>query len=454
MRRQRTVIIGAGSLGRSLASALAREGQEVTLVDSNPARLEGLEGVGDLRPLAGSATSLRVLRQAGVAEADAVVALTGEDSANALVCGLAKRLGARACIARVRDAELAASAQAVGLDRIGIDQVISPEGLAVDALSRIAVAPGCVDALDLADGRIVLRAFIVAADAPFAGLSVEEARRLLPGTWLVVALGSADGWSVPGPQARLRAGEPVYICAAADDLERLLPALDPQARAPRRALVVGAGDIGEPLAGRLDRAGLRVQLLEADPQLAERAALELAAGGGGVEVLRGTIADADLSARLGLPECDLLIAASPRDQDNLMAALLARARGVRRILAVAHHGPTVKLMGSLDIDAVVSPRRLAAGAVQRAVRGQGVAQLARLSDEHLEIIELTVAPGARATRHPLRQFGLPRGCLVLAIAEREGAVRIPGPDTRCQAGDRVVLVCAREHEAQAARVFA
>ncbi|MCX8039942.1 MAG: NAD-binding protein, partial [Planctomycetota bacterium] len=393
MRRQRTVIIGAGSLGRSLASALAREGQEVTVIDSDAVRLDGLEGVGDLRPLVGSATSLRVLRQAGVAEADVVVALTGEDSANALVCGLAKRLGARTCIARVRDAELAASAQAVGLERIGIDQVISPEGLAVDALARIALSPGCVDAMDLAEGHIVLRALVVAADAPLAGRSIAEARQQLPGTWLVAALGDADGWTVPGPQDRLLAGEPAYVCAADDDIARLVPAFDPHATAPRRALIVGAGDIGQPLAAQLDRAGLRVQLLEADPARAEQAALELAAADAGVEVLRGTIADADLAHRLGLSDCDLLIAASAQDQDNLMAALLARARGVRRILAVAHHAPTVKLMGSLDIDAVVCPRRLAASAIQRAVRGKAVAHLARLSDEHLEILELTVAAG-------------------------------------------------------------
>lgn len=451
-RRQRYVILGAGSLGRSLATNLARDGHEVTLVDADPARLDGLAGVADLRPLVGSATSLKVLRQAGAGSADVVVALTGEDSANALVCGLAKQLGARTAIARVRDAELAASATEVGLDRIGIDLAISPEGLAVDALVRIAIAPACVDALDLAGGRVALRAFVVAPSSPLAGRTVGEARSLVPGRWLVAALGGADGWNVPGPDARLAAKEPAYVCAAADEIDVLLRGFDPEARPPRRVVVVGAGPIGEPVARRLAAEGLRVQLLESDPALAERAGLEVADAG--VEVLCGAMTDAELVGRAGIGSADVLLATGEEDQDNLMAALLARARGVRRVVAVANHEPTTRLMGSLDLDAVVSPRRLAAGMVQRAVRGKSVAQLSRLSDEHLEFLELTVGKDSPASHRTLRHLGLPRGSLVLASADASGAVAIPGPDTAFAVGDHVVVACVSEQEAAVARAFA
>lgn len=451
-RLQRYVILGAGSLGRSLATALARDGHEVTLVDADPSRLDGLSGVADLQALVGSANSLRTLRQAGAATADVVVALSGSDSGNAMFCGLAKRLGAKTTIARVRDAELAAAAAEVGLDRMGIDMVISPEGLAVDALVRIALAPACIDALDLAHGRVALRALVLAPGSPLAGRTVAEARLLSPGRWLVAALGGADGWNVPGPESRLGAREPVYVCAAADELDVLVNVFDPQARKPRRVVVVGAGAIGEPVAARLAQAGVRVQLLESDARLAERAALDLA--GAGVEVLHGAVTDADLMARARIGEADVLLATGEEDQDNLMAALLARARGVARVIAVANHEPTAKLMGSLDLDAVVSPRRLAAGVVQRAVRGKSVAQLSRLSDEHLEFLELTVGAQAPATQKPLRQLGLPRGCLVLATATPQGAVAIPGPETVFAAGDHVVVACACEQEAAVTRLFA
>jgi trk system potassium uptake protein TrkA len=451
-RRQRFLVLGAGSLGRSLATRLARDGGEVTLVDDEAGRLEGLAEVADLRPVHGSATSLRVLRQAGAADADVVLALTGSDSANALVCGLAKRLGARTAIARVRDPELAAAAAEVGLASIGIDQAISPEGLAVEALIRIALSPGCIDALDLADGRVALRAVVVARGAPLAGRTVEEARRLVPGGWLVAAVGGADGWRIPGPGAVLAAGEPAYICAPAGELAALVPHLDPAARAPRRVVVVGAGAIGDGVARALASAGLRVQLLESDAAEAERAALDLAEAG--VEVLGGVLADAGLAERLRIGAADVLLATASEDQDNLMAALLARARGVARVVAVAHHEPTARLMASLDLDAVVSPRRLAAAVVQRAVRGRSVAQLSRLSDEHLEFVDLTVPEGARAVGRTLRHLGLPRGCLVLARAAADGAVAVPGPDTAFAAGDRVVVACASEHDAAVARAFA
>ena len=451
-RRQRYVILGAGSLGRSLAGRLARDGQAVTLVDAEGGRLEGLDGAADLQVMAGSATSLRVLRAAGVGSADVVVALTGEDAANALICGLAKRLGATTTIARVRDPELAAAASEVGLDRIGIDLAISPEGLAVDALQRIATASGCVDALDLADGRVALRAFVVGKESPLAGVTIEEARRIAPGRWLIAALGGAEGWSVPGPQARLLPGEPAYVCCAAEEVAGLVPVFVPGSRPVHRVAVVGAGAIGEPLAARLAASGLRVLLLESDALAAERAALDLA--GGTVEVLCGAMTDADLVARARIGACDVLVATGVSDQDNLMAALLARARGVRRVVAVAHHEPTVKLMASLDLDAVVSPRRLAGAAVQRAVRGRTIAQLSRLSDEHLEFLELQVAAASLATTRPLRRLGLPRGSLVLAVAGVDASVAIPGPETQFAAGDHVVIACGLDQEAAVTRVFA
>jgi trk system potassium uptake protein TrkA len=335
---------------------------------------------------------------------------------------------------------------------MGIDMVISPEGLAVDALVRIALAPACIDALDLAQGRVALRALVLAPGSPLAGHTVAEARILAPGRWLVAALGGADGWNVPGPESRLGAREPVYVCAAADELDVLVSIFDPQARKPRRVVGVGAGAIGEPVAARLAQAGVRVQLLESDGRRAEHAALDLA--GTGVEVLHGAVTDADLMARARIGEADVLLATGEEDQDNLMAALLARARGVARVIAVANHEPTAKLMGSLDLDAVVSPRRLAAGVVQRAVRGKSVAQLSRLSDEHLEFLELTVGAEAPAGQRPLRQLGLPRGCLVLATATAKGAVAIPGPDTVFAAGEHVVVACACEQEAAVTRLFA
>lgn len=451
-RRQRYVILGAGSLGRSLATALARDGHDVSLVDADSARLDGLAGVADLQALVGSATSLRTLRQAGAGAADVVVALTGSDSSNAMFCSLAKRLGAHTTIARVRDAELASAATEVGLDRIGIDMVISPEGLAVDTLVRIALAPACIDALDLAAGRIALRAVVVAAGSILAGRTVAEARRLTPGRWLVAALGGADGWNVPGPDALLKPGEPVYVCAAADELDVLVAVLDPQARRPARVVVVGAGAVGEPVSARLAAAGVRVQLVERDHATAERAALDLADAG--IEVLHGAMTDADLMQRIRVGEADVLLATGGEDQDNLMAALLARARGVRRVVAVANHEPTSRLMGSLDLDAVVSPRRLAAGMVQRAVRGKSVAQLSRLSDEHMEFLECTVGAGSAAAGRPLRQLGLPRGSLVLATANPAGQVAIPDADTVFVPGDHAVVACACEQEAAVTRLFA
>jgi trk system potassium uptake protein TrkA len=450
MRAQRRILIcGAGSLGRALAEGLARDGHLVTVVDHDPDRLAGLEAVADLRTVTGSATSLRTLGGAGAAEADVVLAVTASDSANTLICGLARRLGAAHAIARVRDGELAEAASAIGLSHLGIDRVISPEALAVEAVVRIIATPGASDAVDLAGGTVAVRALLVAKDGALAGATVAEARQRVPGDWLIAAVEAEGGWKVAGPGDRLAAGSRAYVCCPKSEVRRLVHAFDPAARPARSVLVIGSGAAAAQLARRLAVEGLETAILAGRGAPAERLAAELDPLG--VEVLAGTMQDADLLLRRA-HAADVVAAAADDDEDNLMAALLVRARGLARVVVVANHGATVRLLHGLDLDALVSPRLLAASALLRLVRGRGVGDILRLSDERLDLIEVVVAHGSRAVRNPLRDLGLPRGSLALAVA-RDGEVGLPRPDLPFQPGDRVVLIADHAHEAKALALF-
>ncbi len=446
---RRILICGAGSLGRALAEGLAREGHLVSVVDHDPERLAGLESVADLRTVIGSATSLRTLGEAGAASADVVLAVTASDSANALICGLARRLGAAHAIARMRDGELAEAASTIGLAQLGIDRVISPEALAVEAVVRIISTPGASDAVDLAGGTVAVRALLTAKDGALAGCTVADARARVPGDWLVAAVEADGGWRVAGPTDVLVPGNRAYVCCPKGDVRRLVHAFDPGARPARSVLVIGSGAAAAQLARRLAVEGFETAILAGRGAPAERLAAELDPLG--VEVLAGTMQDADLLLRRA-QAADVVAAAADDDEDNLMAALLVRARGLARVVVVANHSATVRLLHGMDLDALVSPRLLAASALIRLVRGRGVGEVLRLSDERLDLLEVTVAAGSRAVRNPLRDLGLPRGSLALAVA-RAGEVGLPRPDLPFQEGDRIVLITDRAHEAKAVALF-
>ena len=444
---QRILICGAGSLGRALATGLAQEGHQVTVIDHERSRLDGLEASADLRVVCGSATSLRTLGDAGAASADVVLGVTSSDSENALICGLARRLGAAHAIARMRDGELAAAASTIGLAQLGIDRVISPEALAVEAVVRIIRSPGASDAVDLAHGRIAGRAFVGSAKSPFANLTVAQARAARPGEWLVAAVQRGAEWRVAGPEDRLVPGERAYVCCPIADAGALVTAFDPDARAARSVLVVGHGSAAAQLARRLAVEGFATAILASGR--AEELASELDPLG--IEVLAGGIQDAELLLRRA-HAADVVACAADEDEDNLMTALLVRARGLARVVVVANHGATMRLLHGLDLDALVSPRLLAAGALLRLMRGREVGDLLRLSDEQLELIDVGVAPGAAATLRPLRALGLPRGVLALAVV-RGQATGLPQPDLPFTAGDRVVLIAPRAHEPRAVALF-
>lgn len=444
----RVLIVGAGTIGASLAASLAQDGQNVVVVDQDPGKLARLDGSVDCQTQLGNAISPLLLEEIGIRGTDMVVAVTESDAINMTVCRLAAFYGVPRKLARVRIPEFSDPDCPVPSDHLGIDHIISPEGLAVDLVERLVRCPGAREALDFENGRLVLRALLVNEDSPLASTKISEVAAQVEGEYIIAAIRRGGRLMVPNGSETIRIGDTVYVLCPATELANLVAAFNPSARPARRALIYGGDLGGRLLAARLGRFLDRVILIEEDQRKAEEAANVLQDHH--LEVLHGSPLDEDLLTRCDVAAMDFFVALTNDDENNLMAALLFRRSSSGTPVVLTNRQRSVDILESIDLDIVINPRALAVSALLRYLRPRGVVSAARLLGDETEIGELRAGRGSRITRSPLRDLDLDQGILVAAVV-RGGSLHIPRGSFQVQPDDRVLVISPT---AQAARVGA
>ncbi len=447
----RILIAGAGTIGVNLAASLAREGQEVVVIDTDESRLESLQSRVDCQTRTANATSPLVLEEMGIRHTDLVVAVTQSDAENLMICQLAEFYRVREKLARVRNPEFFDPESIIPSTHFGVDHFISPEGISVDQMERLVRCPGSTEAIDFAQHRFYLRALPVSDDCPLAGEQLMTVHRKLGRGFLIAAIRRGSRMLIPQGQETLRIGDSVYIATTPENIDHLTKAFVPQARPAHKVVIFGAGVTGVELARRLSSFLQRVILLDDDPSRARHAAEILDPLG--VEVLQGSALDEALLARCHIETADFFIALSDDEEENFMGALLSRkyTRGIPIVLTNQPHYVDIFEQAGLDI--VINPRLLAVSAILRHIRSHAVMSVAKLYREETEILEFKVPAKSPITREPLRGFTMAqRGFLVMAVLRGRELV-IPGGDYQVAPGDRVLVLADRDGISAAEAMF-
>jgi trk system potassium uptake protein TrkA len=434
----RVLIVGAGTIGSHLASALAREGLDIVLVDADRARLDALENQVDCQLVEGNAMSPEVMEEAGIRRTDLLVAVTNIDALNMSLCRLAEFYRVPRKLARLRMPEYADPDALVPPGHFGIDHVISPEGITVEHLERLVHCPGAREAIDFEEGRVAVRALLVTEESPLVGDKLMHIKPKLREEHLIAAIRRGNTTITPDGQQTLRVGDTVYLVCAPASLPTLTPAFDPSVRQPHKVIIFGAGIAGVELARRLQRDGIQVTLIEPDQTLALRAAALL--DNLGVHVLQGRATDLDLLQRAHVETADFFIALSDNDESNLTGALLYRKYGHGRPIVQINQPHYVDIVESIDFDVVVNPRQLAVSSILRHIRAGHVVSGFKLMGEHIEILELRADTGSAICARALKDLALPKGVLVMAVVRRH-QLHIPDGFYRIEADDRVLVLC-------------
>ncbi len=436
----RIIILGAGQVGGGIADFLAREGNDITLVDRSAERLADLAGPG-IRVLAGHAAHPETLIQAGIEDADMILAVTDSDETNMVACQVARTLfNTPKRLARVRAPDFHGRPGLFGPDGVPVDFIISPEQLVTTFIVDLIDQPGALQSLDFAGGRARLVAARADHGGALIGHELASIRLRLPAIGLrVVAIFRRGRALAPDGRVRIEVGDEVFLVAARADITAVTTLFRRVRRDHGRVFIAGGGNIGKRLAEMLEPR-YRVKLIERDGARCRALAETLER----TMVLHGDAVDESLCIEENIERANVFCAVTNDDETNILAAMQAKRLGARRVLALVNNPAYVDIIQGGGIDIAVSPSQVTIGALLTHIRrGDVVAahSLRRGAAEAIEAVAHGDADTSRVVGRRLDELPLPDGTTIGAIA-RGDRLLFPGHDTRIETGDHVILFLA------------
>jgi len=438
------VILGAGQVGSSVAESLVSEDNDITIVDTDHRRLRWLQDRLDLRTVVGNAALPSVLGQAGADDAELLIAVTQSDQTNLCACRTAATLfGVPRRIARLRSEDYARYPQLLESTNFAVDFSICPEQIVTDYIVRLIELPEALQVLELADGLVSLVSVHAFAGGPLVGHPVADIHLHIPKVDArIAAIYRGNQPIIPAGDTLVEAGDEVFCLAATPDIRAVTSELRRMGRPTRRILIAGGGNIGFRLAlATEDDYG--VKLIEASSERAEFLGARLRQA----LVLEGDATDEDLLAAEGVDDTDMFLALTNDDENNIMAALLAKRMGARRVVALINRRSYADLVQSDRIDVAISPAQISIGSLLAHVRRGDVAAVHSLRRGSAEALELVVHGNADASRvigRRIEELDLPHGVTVGAMIREDrdtgtSRVLVAHHDSVIKPEDHVIL---------------
>ncbi len=440
----RIVVIGCGKIGGTLAGLLSEEEHDVVAVDTSEAVTSRLADSYDVMSIQGNGATLTVQREAGVDKADLVIAATEGDEANLLCCLLARKLGAKHTIARVRDPAFAEQLEYMR-EELGLSMYINPELSAAMDIFRTIRNPAAEKVETFAGGRVEIIDMRVREGSELAGIALRDVQRVTGVKILVCAVRRDGGVYIPNGDFVLREGDRISIAASNAEVHELFRRWGLLRRENTNVLLVGGGRISVYLARQLLAVRYKVTVIDNERDRCEALAELLP----GVNVICGDGTDPELLEEEGLSGFGTLVALTGGDEDNIIMSLFAASKGVRKVIAKVNRPELAAMASDTLLDSVVSPRVVSAGRILQYVRsmansdGSNVETLHRIVGESVEALEFRVSaeePGL--TSKPLRELKLKPDHLIACII-RGDRVIIPGGNDSMEVGDHVIVVTTK-----------
>ncbi|AOU96728.1 Trk system potassium transport protein TrkA [Acidihalobacter yilgarnensis] len=432
------IVLGAGQVGGSLSHHLAKEANDITLVDTRADILHELQDRLDLRTVVGHGSHPDVLEQAGARDADMIVAVTNSDETNMVACQIAYTLFRTPTkIARVRANEYLAYTSLFAQEALPIDVLISPEELVTNYVQRLIEHPGALQVLDFADGKVSLVAVRAYYGGPLVGNELRTLAEHMPGIQTrVAAIFRRDKPILPQGDTIIEADDEVFFIAAKKNIRAITSELRKLDKSYKRIVLAGGGNIGKRVAERLE-ARYQVKIIEHNAGRARYLSETLDKA----MVLRGDAADEELLLEENIEATDVFCALTNDDEANILSAMLAKRLGARKVMALINRPAYVDLVESGIIDVAISPQQVTLGALLAHVRRGDVVAVHSLRRGAAEAIE-AVAHGDRRTSRVVGrrvdEIKLPRGTTIGAVV-RGDEVLVAHGETIIEAEDHVIL---------------
>jgi trk system potassium uptake protein TrkA len=428
------IIIGAGQVGSSIAEDLA-DTHDTVVVDRNGDRTERLSYSLDVLTVQGDGTSLSTLEEAGIDEADMVIASTDNDETNIVICGTARAVSDAFTVARVKNTEYLRTWER-SERAFGIDFVVCTNLLAAESIVRVVGIPAARDVDSFAGGYVQMAEFEIPTGSPVTDQSIADADRFADLTFAAVL--REDEVELARGETILREDDRVVVIGSPEAVRRFATTIAPNERSgtAEEVVIVGGSEIGYHVARLLGERGFKPRLIEQDPERARWLAEDLP----NAVVMESDATNVDFLKREHVGDADFLVAALDSDEKNLLVSLLSRRLGVDRTVAVIDTPAYVELFETVGVDVGINPREVVAEEITRFTRDGGAENVAIIESDRAEVLEVEVDDASVLTGRPIHEAvtNLPDGIVIGAITRAETRIT-PRGDTVIQPGDRVVV---------------
>ena len=440
------VIIGDGKVGFKLAKQLSVENYDVVMIDNNEKKMKFAVDRLDIACVTGDGVDVDVQKEAGVPHADLVIACTSADECNMLSCLIAKRLGAKHTIARVRNPIYF---NQIGLlkEDLHLSMAVNPELIVADEINRLLLFPDASKIETFVKGRVELIEFPIMKESRLVGMSLAEMYNKLQIKVLVCAVEHGDEVLIPDGYYVVHEGDRLHIAAAHRVVESFFKLLGKHREKIKKVIICGGGRVAYYLTRQLSSVGMQVKIIEKNVERCEQLCELIPKA----TIINGDATDHDLLIEEGIEEADAFVALTGMDEENIITSLFAKSQGVDKIIVKVNEDRRARMIEDFGIDSIVSAKTATADAILSYVRARknsqgsaNVETMYQLVDEQVEALEFIIRSETPYTGIPLKELSLKSNNLIACIA-RKREIIIPGGDDCIEVGDSVILVTRDKH---------
>ena len=435
------VIAGIGKFGDYLTRQLAKENNEITVIDINFNGKEALINNEDINNIEGNALDVKILEEAGVQNSDLLIASMKEDSENVMCALLARKLGVKNTIARIRRPEYIDSLNMIK-EPLGLSMIISPKQLTANQIAQTLSIPSAIETTSFFKGRIYVISLKLKEDSKYIGQSIKDISQKLNGNIIVCAIEREDKIVIPNGETIIQAEDKIHITGTRKDINSFLRYGNLIQDKTRQVMIVGGSDISKYLANQLADTDMKIKIIEPNKEVA----LELAETLDKVLVINADPSDEQTLFEEGIQETDAFVALTGIDEENIVYSMFASAQKVPKVITKINHINLSGITQMAKIDAVVSPHKIAANQVVQYVRAMekgkssSCESIYNFGDNIFEMIEFKVKEDFKGINKKLEELKLQDDTLIGAIQRGKNIIYPQGKD-EIRLNDTVLVIC-------------
>jgi len=429
------VIAGAGEVGTFLADLLSKDEQDIVVIDIDEEKLNYINSNYDVLTVLGSATSFHVLEEAKVKNADIFIAATHFEHVNLVSASLAKKLGAKRCIARVENLEYVENINLRHFRSLGIDNLINPDKLIVDEIIGLIKSSASNEVFEFSKGELSLFVTRLTSNSQVIGKSLIEANKLNNDFEYRALLIVRDNMTfIPRPEDVFMENDIVYAVTRKHGLKRLMEISGQVSINIKELMILGGGQVGMLTAKELED-NYNIKLIEKDREKCEDL----------VDVLEKTLVlnadgrDVDILEQENLSNMDAFVAVTDSSETNIFTSLIAKQHNVKKVITEVENVDFIKISKDLKIEGIINKKFITASYITRYTIRANVLSVKLLNTAKADIIELVARKDSKVTKAPLRDLRLPKDIIVGGVI-RDNKSLIADGNTQIEPGDIVVLL--------------